>query len=396
MLRPITLFLVAVFASPILLGAQEKKDQPAQRSDAEILKSVKLPDGYAASVFASPPSLGYPTSVSAAIDGTIFVAVDENGSLGRDRNAPGKPRGYVMRLRDTNGDGKADEFKKFAEMESPRGVIWDGPSGTAPGTLYVMHPPNLTAYTDTDGDGVADKREDILTGLGFDLGFRGADHTTNGCRLAIDGFIYIAMGDYGCIGARGKDGRTLTHRGGGIVRIRPDGTGLELVAEDTRNIYDVAVSPTLDLFTRDNTNDGGGWNVRLSHVPPGAHMGYPTLFINFPEDMVPALADLGGGSPCGALWLDEPGLQNGLYTVEWPQRPLPSAHGKWRELETGATGLAEARPPHRHGRGRHWRALHHELGRRDVQLQRPERGYVLRVVKKGLPAFEGVLQPAMP
>ncbi len=67
----------------------------------------------------------------------------------------------------------------------------------------------------------------------------------------------------------------IKNRGGGIVRIRPDGTGLEIVSRGQRNIYDVAVSPTLDLFTRDNTNDGGGWNVRLSYVPPGAHMGYP-------------------------------------------------------------------------------------------------------------------------
>jgi putative heme-binding domain-containing protein len=315
-MRP--LFLCVFLAA----AAFAQKDQPPQRSDAEILKTVKLPAGYTATVFASPPQAGYPTSVSAAIDGTIFVAVDENGSLGRARNAPGKPRGYVLRLRDTDGDGKADEIKKFAEMESPRGVIWDGngcdrATGRMPGTLYVVYPPKLTAFHDTDGDGVADRQEDIITGLGFDLGFRGADHTTNGARLAHDGFIYIAVGDYGFAKATAKDGTALSMRGGGIVRVRPDGTGFEIVSRGQRNIYDVAVSPALDLFTRDNTNDGGGWNVRLSFVPPGAHMGYPTLFKNFPEEIVPPLADLGGGSPCGALWLDEPGLQNGLYTVEW-------------------------------------------------------------------------------
>jgi putative heme-binding domain-containing protein len=321
---PLLLLVAVLAAAP---ARAQNKGQLPERSDAEILQTVTLPEGYAATVFARPPQGGYPISISAAVDGTVFLAVDENGSLGRDRNLkpgetpdpkrrPGNP-GKVIRMRDTDGDGKADEFKVFCEVESPRGVIWDAPSGTAPGTLYVMHPPNLTAYTDTDGDGVADKQEDILTGLGFDLDFRGADHTTNGCRLAIDGFIYIAMGDYGCVNARGKDGTTLTHRGGGIIRIRPDGTGLELVVEGTRNIYDVAVSPTLDLFTRDNTNDGGGWNDRLSFNPPGAHLGYPMLFKNFHEDMIDTLADFGGGSPCGSLWLDEPGLPKGLFTVEW-------------------------------------------------------------------------------
>ena len=379
------------------------QDPPAPRTDADILAKVKLPDGYAATVFASPPRLGYPTSVSAAFDGTIFVAVDENGSLGRDRNPAdgvagpkdGRTPGKVVRMRDTDGDGKADEFKTFATMESPRGVIWDGPSGTAPGTLYVMYPPKLTAFTDTNGDGVADKQEDILTGLGFDLGFRGADHTTNGCRLAIDGFIYIAVGDYGFTEATAKDGTKLSMRGGGIVRVRPDGTGFEIVSRGQRNIYDVAVSPTLDLFTRDNTNDGGGWNVRLSFVPPGAHMGYPTLFINFPEDIVQPLTDYGGGSPCGALWLDEPGLPQGLFTVEWGRnaimRHTMKPKGAGWELEGPGPGQAEwiklTRPTDMDvdAAGRlyitSWEGA-------TFNYNGPNAGYVLRVVKKDAPKVE--------
>src|SRR5579862_729640 len=94
-----------LFAMPA--WAQKKRDQPFERSDAEILKTVTLPEGYEATVFAKPPEGGYPTSVSAAVDGTIFVAIDENGSLGRDRNEPGHPRGRVVRMRDTKGDGHA-------------------------------------------------------------------------------------------------------------------------------------------------------------------------------------------------------------------------------------------------------------------------------------------------
>lgn len=313
--RSLRFTLIAAFTVTAVHALAQDNKPP--RTEEEILKSIKLPKGYEATVFAKAPELGYPTACSAAIDGTLFVAVDENGSLDRKEK-----RGRIVRLRDTNGDGKADESKVFAEMDSPRGVIWDGPSGTAPGTLYVMAPPNLTAYTDTDGDGKADKEEHIVTGLGFDLKFRGADHTTNGCRMGIDGFIYVAVGDYGFTSAKAKDGTTLSCRGGGIVRVRPDGTGFETVSRGQRNIYDVAISPTLDLFTRDNTNDGGGWDVRLSFVPPGVHMGYPYLFKNFPEDMVQPLADLGGGSPCGALWIDEFEQQNGLYTVEWGRNAI--------------------------------------------------------------------------
>ncbi len=390
--------------------AEKKKDQLPLRTAAEILQTVQLPEGYEATVFALPPNGAYPTSVSAAPDGTIFVAMDTNGSLERTRNTglrrhlsgkPGKP-GKVVRMRDTDGDGRADEFKTFAEMESPRGVIWDGPRGAGPGTLYVVYPPKLTAFHDTDGDGVADKEEDLLTGLGFDLSFRGADHTTNGGRLAIDGFIYIAVGDYGFTKAVAKDGTTLSMRGGGVIRIRPDGTGFEIVGRGQRNIYDVAVSPTLDLFTRDNTNDGDGWDVRLSFVPPGAHLGYPFLFKSFPEDMLQPLFDYGGGSPCGALWLDEPGLQNGLYTVEWGQsaimyHDLKQAGAGW---VVGESGGPEGVPPPEHSKGGQtaWLKLVRPTDM-DVDASGalfitswegatftyngPNAGYVLRATKKG-------------
>jgi putative heme-binding domain-containing protein len=363
--------------------AADKKELAPLRTEAEISESLKVPEGYEATVFAKAPDLGYPTACSAAIDGTLFVAVDENGSLDRKEK-----RGRVVRLRDTNGDGKADEMKVFAEMDSPRGVIWDGPSGIGPGTLYVMAPPNLTAYTDTDGDGKADKQEHIITGLGFDLKFRGADHTTNGCRMGIDGFIYVAVGDYGFTSAKAKDGTTLSNRGGGIVRVRPDGTGFEIVSRGQRNIFDVAVSPTLDLFTRDNTNDGGGWDVRLSFVPPGAHMGYPYLFVNFAEDMVKPLADYGGGSPCGALWIDEPGLQKGLYTVEWGRNaimyhPLTLNGASWKAEQKEWLKLTRPTDMDVDGAGRiyitSWDGA-------TFTYNGPNAGYVVRVTKKGAPA----------
>lgn len=312
-----TFILVASIAALLPAHAADPTDQkPAEHA----LQNAKVAEGFDLSLFAQPPDVGYPTSVSASPDGSaVFVAVDENGSIDRQPN-----RGRVLRCVDSKGTGKADQFNVFAKMDSPRGVIWE-PKGKG-GVLYVMHPPNLTAYYDDDGSGVAQRSEDLVTGLAFDLTFRGADHTTNGCRLGIDGWIYIACGDYGALAAKGKDGNTLHMKGGGVVRVRTDGTGLEYVSRGQRNIYDVAISPTLDVFTRDNTNDGDDWNDRLSHIVLGANYGYPSLFKNFPGDFIDALADYGGGAPVGALWLDEPGFPeswgHGLYTVEWGRNEI--------------------------------------------------------------------------
>ena len=298
---PVLTLIVAVPLTAFLSQGAEPKPLP---------KGVKVPPGFRATLFASPPDIGYPTCLAAVPSGEVYVGIDENGSL------DAKPkRGRVVRCIDTDGDGQADQFKTFAEMDSPRGLWFENK------TLYVMHPPFLSAFHDDDGDGVSDRSEILIRGLGFDLKFRGADHTVNGMRMAIDGWLYIAVGDYGAIKATGTDGAELQLHGGGVVRVRPDGSGLELVSRGQRNIYDVAVSPELDLFTRDNTNDGGGWDVRLSHVVATANYGYPSLFKNFSNEVVAPLADYGGGSPCGSLFMDEPGFPAGtgtaLYTCEW-------------------------------------------------------------------------------
>ena len=193
------------------------------------------------------------------------------------------------------------------------------PKGNGPGVLYVMHPAgNLTAYFDDTGDGVADRQEDLITGLGFDLTFRGADHTTNGCRLAIDGFIYIAMGDYGCINAKGKDGTTLTHRGGGIVRIRPDGTGLELVVErQLQYLRCRRLAHARHLHARQHQRRRRLERPRQLPSARRAH-GLPVLFQKLPRGHDRNHGRLRRRQPsCGSIWLDEPGLPKGLFTVEW-------------------------------------------------------------------------------
>jgi putative membrane-bound dehydrogenase-like protein len=277
--------------------------------EAAILKDVKVPDGFDVTVFASPPAVNYPVFVAADVNGTLYVSSDGNGSLGRDPQ-----RGRVIRLRDLDGDGRADETKVFCEIDAPRGLVWDNDR------LYLMHPPNLSAFIDHDGDGVADEQKTLVKNLAFDYDKRPADHTTNGLSLGADGWLYIAGGDFGFIDAEGTDGRKLTHRGGGVIRVRPDGTGLEVYSTGTRNILEVAISPTMDMFARDNTNDGGGWDVRLHHFTGSDDHGYPRLYKNFNSEAVQPLADYGGGSGCGAVYIDEPGFgkwNNAPFTADW-------------------------------------------------------------------------------
>jgi putative membrane-bound dehydrogenase-like protein len=305
-----SLFEFEVLGKQLVKPSRTSSLLPRAVAQPGLLSGIKVPPGFEITLFAAPPEINYPTCLSAAPTGELYVGVDLNGSL------DAKPdRGSVVRCIDEDGDGRADKFNVFARMDSPRGVHFDA------GTLYVLHPPQLTAYYDENADGVADREEVLVDGIGFDLKYRGADHTTNGLRLGIDGWLYVAVGDYGFVKATGKDGQTLQLHGGGVVRVRTDGTGLEIVSRGQRNIYDVAIDPLLNAFTRDNTNDGGGWDVRLSHVVRGGQYGYPSLFVNFGDEIIQPLADYGGGSPCGSLFVDEAALPEpfgrALYTCEW-------------------------------------------------------------------------------
>jgi putative membrane-bound dehydrogenase-like protein len=273
---------------------------PKPLDDKTIGDVVKAPSGFRVTLFAAPPEVGYPVTLSVAPDGAVYVAVDEQGSLGR---TPGG--GRVLRCHDDNGDGKADRVNVFAKMDHPRGVI------AVDGKVWVLHPPFLSVFQDDDGDGVSDRQEVLVSGLTTSqIDERGGDHTTNGIRMGVDGWIYIAVGDYGFHGAKGKDGTTLSQRGGGILRVRPDGTELEVFATGLRNPFAIAIDPYLNLFTRDNTNDGAGWDVRVSHLIPSAEFGYARTFANYPDEIMPTLGAYGQGGGTGALFLQD---------ERWPQ-----------------------------------------------------------------------------
>lgn len=323
-LRSTTLaFAVAVIAATCFAEAHP-----------ELAKEVKPPEGFTATVFATPQQANYPVFVAATPEGTLFVSSDGNASLGRDPD-----RGRVLRLRDTDGDGTADEVKTFIPgLDSPRGLLW------VDDRLLVLHPPHVSSFRDGDGDGVAEERKTIVSNIAFELTKRPADHTSNGLALGVDGWVYAAIGDFGFMDAVGSDGRHLQLRGGGLVRFRPDGSGLEVFARGTRNNLEAAVGPLLDMIARDNTNDGGGWDVRLHSFTGLEDHGYPRRYRRFADEIVAPLADYGGGSGTGACWIDEPwmpaALNDAAFTCDWGRNTI-SRH----PITTKGAGVAATQEP---------------------------------------------------
>ena len=362
--------------------------------EAAVLKKggVSVPDGFEATLFAPWQSANYPVYVAAAPNGDLYVSSDGCGSLGRDAD-----RGRVLRLRDKDGDGRADEVTEFiASIDSPRGLIWDHDR------LYLLHPPHVSVYFDQDGDGIAEDSKRLVSNIAFGFKDRPADHTTNGLDLGVDGWIYVAGGDFGFIEAIGSDGRKLQNRGGGVYRFRPDGSGLELFSYGTRNILAVPTSPLLDLFGRDNTNDGGGWNVRFHHFSGLDDHGYPRLYLNFADEIIAPLADYGGGSGCGGVYIHEPG-----FPKEWANAPFTCDWGRAglyrHQVERKGAGFVETQAPQNFikvnrptdadvdGMSRVYQASWN--GPASFNWAGPEHGFVVQVKPKGyipepLPDFE--------
>ena len=307
----------------ILLGSSARAaDSPAR---------PKVPDGWRIGLVTQAPAILYPTAIVTAPDGTVYLGQDPMDMPG----PPTKPTDSVVAIK----DGKVRVFadKLWAVM----GLEW------AQDTLYVVHAPFLSAFRDTDGDGKADQRVDLVTGLGPKLpGFSGInDHVASGIRLGMDGFLYISVGDKGIPRGVGKDGATVQLFGGGVVRVRPDGTGLEVVSTGERNPLSVALSARDDVFTYGNDDDSKKWPNSLTHHIVGGHYGYPYQFLTNPSRALPIMQGQLGGSGAQGICYNEDGLpgsyRGNLFFCDWGLQTV----FRYAIEKDGATFRVKSRTP---------------------------------------------------
>ena len=177
----------------------------------------------------------------------------------------------IVRLDDTDGDSIADKrtvvHEGFNDLGNglAGGVLWHDDA------LYVTCMPSLYKLTDPDGDGMFQKKEELVRGIGFHIGYGG--HDMHGPTLGMDGRIYWSTGDKG-IHVKSKDGREFNYPGeGGVFRIEPDGSGFEVFAHGLRNPQELAFDEWGNLFTVDNDGDFGD-KERVHYVVEGSDSGW--------------------------------------------------------------------------------------------------------------------------
>lgn len=176
----------------------------------------------------------------------------------------------ILRLTDTDGDGKfdsnifADGFNDVLDGTAA-GIFYYG------GSIYFACIPKIYLLRDSDGDGKADEKKTVADGFGVRISLSG--HDLNGFTLGPDGRIWGTVGDRGMslITAEGK--RIDYPNEGAVFRFEPDGTGFELFHTGLRNPKEIAFDAYGNPFTVDNNSDQGD-SARVVYLAEGGDSGW--------------------------------------------------------------------------------------------------------------------------
>ncbi|MEN9360991.1 MAG: hypothetical protein RL095_2526 [Verrucomicrobiota bacterium] len=176
----------------------------------------------------------------------------------------------VRTLSDKDGDGFFEDSGVLGDFNDPL----DGPGIgilERDGHYYYTCTPHLWKLTDANYDGKPEGRESLSYGWGIAVGFSG--HDMHSPIWGPDGKIYFTIGDRG-YKVKTKEGHTLFNRSrGALLRINPDGSGLEEVVTGLRNPQEIAFNDTFDLVTGDNNGDMGD-KARAYYLVEGGDYGW--------------------------------------------------------------------------------------------------------------------------
>ncbi|MFM9117107.1 MAG: PVC-type heme-binding CxxCH protein, partial [Planctomycetota bacterium] len=210
------------------------------------------------------------TPVGLAIDGQGRVFVVESHTHFPPANYSGPKSDRIRLFVDSNGDGKPDRVSTFHEgLKFTMNVAVD-----RDGSLLVATRSEILRLRDRDQDGVADE----TTSLAKLLTAGNYPHNgLSGFTFDFRGRIYFGFGenlgaDYRLVGS---DGKSLAGggEGGNIYRCEPDGRDLTLVATGFWNPFHLSIDEVGRLWAVDNDPDSRP-PCRLIHVVPGGDYGY--------------------------------------------------------------------------------------------------------------------------
>jgi putative membrane-bound dehydrogenase-like protein len=280
--------LVTLAAAAAIVGHARQTNAPADGLP-------RVPPGFVVERVAGPPLVDRPIVADFDEEGRLYVA-DSSGSNDPVQKQLAEKPHRIVRLEDKDGDGRFDSSVVFADrMMFPEGAMWFD------GSLYVAAPPSIWKLTDTDGDGIADRREEwfqgkTLTNCANDL---------HGPYLGPDGWIYWTKGAFAEQTYERPGKPPLVTRASHIFRRRPGDALVESVMTGGMdNPVDVAFTTTGEriLTATFLEHPQLGRRDALIHAVYGGVYGKPHAVLDGhlrTGDLLPGIANFGPSAPSG-------------------------------------------------------------------------------------------------
>jgi putative membrane-bound dehydrogenase-like protein len=281
-------------------------------------------------LFARDPMVVTPVGIAAHPHGGVVVIESHTHSPPKDYAGPKHDR--LLWIRDTNGDGQADQVEVFADgFNDAMNVVITAATGSSRWDAFVIQRTGVVRLEDRSGAGLADHRTTIVR-LQTPESY---DHSTLlGLCMDDAGNVFMSRGNTGGNRFRweGSDGSGYSgHGDGGDVAVCDrDGKHLRRYATGFRNPFGLHWDRRGWLLCADNDPDAVGPN-RIVHLVPGGDYGFRSAYGgagNWPlsawngelPGTLPILAGVGEapGTMCSAIDADLPsGYERDTLVAVW-------------------------------------------------------------------------------
>lgn len=243
------------FCKPNELGDALRYVEGGCPSPKELPKALEVHPEFNLSLVAAEPLINNPMNIDWDEKGRLWVVEtpeypnglrQANVEAWKDSGSvePGKynrdPMDRVSILTDTDGDGVMDKKQVFAdkiELATSSVFYKNG--------VIVCAAPDIWYFEDTNGDDKADKRTKLYTNLGT----RDTHAVINNMRWGLDGWVYATHGYSATDDVKSGDGsKGFGPIGAGVVRFKPDGSAFEQYASRGGNTWGLDITTDGQVF----------------------------------------------------------------------------------------------------------------------------------------------------
>ena len=212
----------ALLASFILMAASSSAQRyAAPLSPLESMKKMNVAEGFDVQLFASEPHVFDPVALEFDEQGNAYVVEMPDYPYEVE---PGKGKGRIRILKDTDGDGKIDQSIIFAEnvTEATSILPWKG-------GLIVTAAPNILYLKDTNGDGKSDVSEVLFSGF-FQ---NNSEAQVTSLKFGVDNWIYANN--------RGQSGKVVFSKTPNAEPVEVRGADFRFRLD--RNVFELETGP---------------------------------------------------------------------------------------------------------------------------------------------------------